>query len=78
MHRARKILNFSDWDRLGPDRQIGMLADVQGEIEEGVMPPSRYLRLHSDAKLTPEIRAALLSWMQGGVQAREQTESPGQ
>lgn len=74
VHRARKILNFSDWDRLGPDRQAEILADAQGEIEEGAMPPSRYLRLHRGAKLTPETKAALLSWMQGIVQAHEQTK----
>jgi hypothetical protein len=78
VHRARKILNFSDWDRLGPDRQAEMLADAQGEIEEGAMPPSRYLRLHREAKLTPETKAVLLLWMQGIVLAREQTKSPGQ
>ena len=74
VHRARKILNFSDWDRLGPDRQAEMLADAQGEIEEGAMPPSRYLRLHREAKLTPETKAALTLWMQGIVQAREHTK----
>jgi len=74
VHRGRKILNFSDWDRLGPDKQAEILADAQGEIEEGAMPPSRYLRLHREAKLTPETKAALLLWMQGVVQAREQTK----
>ena len=71
VHRARKILNFSDWDRLGPVRQAEMLVDAQGEIEEDAMPPSRYLRLHQEAKLTPETKAALMLWMQGIVQARE-------
>lgn len=78
VHRARKILNFSDWDRLGPDRQAELLADAQSEIEEGAMPPSRYLWLHREAKLTPETKAVLLLWMQGIVHAREQTRSPGQ
>jgi len=78
VHRARKTLNFSDWDRLGPTRQAEMLADAQGEIEEGAMPPSRYLRLHREAKLTPETKAVLLSWMQGILQASEQTRSPEQ
>ena len=74
VHRARKILNFSDWDRLGPDRQAEMLADARGEIDEGAMPPSRYLRLHREAKLTPETKAATMFWMQGIVQAREHTK----
>jgi hypothetical protein len=57
--------------------QTEMLADAQGEIEEGAMPPSRYLRLHQHAKLTSETKAALLLWMQGIVQARDQTRSAG-
>jgi hypothetical protein len=55
-----------------------MLADAQGEIEEGAMPPSRYLRLHREARLTPEAKAALLTWMESVVRAREQTKSQGQ
>jgi len=47
---ARQKLNFSEWDQGGKPREVDELWEV---LEKGEMPPSQYLLLHSEAKLTP-------------------------
>lgn len=48
---GRQILNFSEWDQGGKPREADELWEV---VQEGEMPPGRYLLLHPEAKLTSQ------------------------
>ena len=51
--RGRDELNFSDWDP-------GEADDAIEVIEEGSMPPDRYVLIHRDARLSARERSTLV------------------
>lgn len=57
VEEGRSVLNFSEWGRGGEGEESDELQEVVGE---GEMPPSQYLLLHSEAKLTQEERDQLI------------------
>lgn len=61
---ARQKLNFSEWDQGGKPREVDELWEV---LEKGEMPPSQYLLLHSEAKLTPAEVEQLIAGVQATV-----------
>jgi hypothetical protein len=60
---ARDHMNFSDWGARGRSVQ-----ELVRQIEQGNMPPARYLALHPEAKLSAEERAQLISGLQKSLQ----------
>ena len=57
---ARSNLNFSEWEtQKGTDTRL-----IKAMIETGAMPPSRYVMLHPEAKLTQFERAQLIQGME--------------
>jgi len=57
VREGRETLNFSDWK---PGSEISREPDEIAEvIYEGEMPPGNYLRMHPEARLTQEEKAAL-------------------
>jgi hypothetical protein len=64
---GRNRLNFSEWDK--PNTKPG---EIEESIREGNMPPAYYLLMHSEARLTQEETAKLLS----GLQATFQQDPP--
>ena len=52
---GRRKLNFSEWDL--PQRKA---SDAPEEVEKSEMPPTVYLPMHPEARLTPSERAALV------------------
>ncbi len=59
---GREELNFSAWDA----RQAEKAAKkIPSEIEKGDMPPTLYLLMHPEAKLTPEEKLRLVTWARG-------------
>lgn len=60
---ARSILNFTEWNRYTPLEQDGLIYLAVSAAENGQMPPSDYLWIHPDAKLTKEDKAVLKSWL---------------
>ena len=61
---GRERLNFSEWDQGGKPREADELWEV---IQRDSMPPSQYLLLHSEAKLTPQQKEQLVSGLQATV-----------
>src|SRR5437879_1842792 len=59
---ARKHLNLSRWDRLDTDEQRLALTAIATVIEDGEMPPSRYVVFHSEAKLSTEASVQVIEW----------------
>lgn len=78
---GRAALNFSEWQR--PQEEAGESAEA---LAEGEMPPSIYLLMHPEARLTQAERSALLAGLaatsdcpegegdQGDVEEREESE----
>lgn len=62
IREGRDDLNFSEWGSLSKRRQIGNLRKIREEVTKGDMPLKKYLLIHRDAKLSPEKKAALVSW----------------
>lgn len=60
---GRKHLNYSIWGTYKKERQAHKLEEMYSEVEEGEMPLSSYTLVHSDAKLTPEQKTALVNWL---------------
>jgi hypothetical protein len=65
VHEGRGILNFSEWNhpQSGAD-------EVMEVVEEGEMPPSYFLIMHPEARLTPEERDALAKGLDASVGPR--------
>ena len=62
VEHGRKHLNFSEWGSLDSAKQKKKLHEIVEEIEEGEMPLSSYLLLHSNAKLTDKEKEILINW----------------
>ena len=54
VEHGRDALNFSEWGERDDAH------DAAEAVEDGSMPPDRYVRLHSDARLSPAERQALI------------------
>lgn len=60
--RGREHLNFSTWGTLGEGNRKHLAMEIVEEIESGEMPLSGYIRLHSDAALSPDDVDVLHGW----------------
>jgi len=61
VHEGRQTINFSEWQNVrGEGRSAGEIAEV---IRSGWMPPSSYLSLHPNARLTQAEQDALIQGM---------------
>lgn len=63
---GREKMNFSEWGRAGGER--GQETDEIGEvIREGKMPPSSYLLLHPNARLSQAEKEALIRGLESSL-----------
>ena len=60
--RARKHLNLSRWDRLDTAEQRMLLTAIATVIENGEMPPGRYVVFHPEAKLSAGDSVQVIEW----------------
>jgi hypothetical protein len=74
VEEGREHLNFSTWVDLTEAKQKDALDEMWDEVEEGDMPLELYLRLHRDAKLSPEDIRAIEGWLSGLGVDTEQTD----
>jgi hypothetical protein len=80
VQRARKALNFSEWTTGAgstPGRAAGMLAAACAAVQGGIMPKSRYLYLHPDARLSPHEVELICSWSREQI-AQLRSNPPGE
>ena len=61
---GRQYLNFSDWGRA---REVHEIPEA---IQEGYMPPAKYLIMHPNAKLDQAEKDALISGMQATIRGQ--------
>lgn len=50
--RARKVLNFSEWEKLSPAEHQGKMYAILNMMQNGKMPLHEYTLLHPSAKIT--------------------------
>jgi hypothetical protein len=55
-------MNLSHWDEYAVEKREDILAEISAMIRSRQMPPSRYLRLHPDAKLSDEEINLIYKW----------------
>ena len=72
VERGRKALNFSPWGTRTQD--AGEAAET---VEDGSMPPDRYVRLHPHAKLSDEERQALIAALEAMDEGGGGNSGPG-
>lgn len=74
---GREHLNFSTWEQYTPERASRRLEDVVEMVQEGKMPLPSYLRLHSDAALSPENQSRIIEWARGLGGTMEENQGGG-
>ena len=61
---ARSVLNFTEWNKYTPMEQDGLIYLAVNAAVNNQMPPSDFLWIHPDAKLTNEDKTVLSNWLQ--------------
>jgi hypothetical protein len=62
VNEGREHMNFSEWGTYNITDQIDYLDNINKQVKKGDMPLSKYLLLHSDAKLTDAERELVCKW----------------
>lgn len=62
VHEGRGHLNFSEWQLLPYEKRVGLQSEIWDEVQSGKMPPSGYLAMHKNAKITDSDRSILKRW----------------
>lgn len=60
--KAKTKLKFEQLSELPTGKLIGKLEEIAEEVEEGEMPPARYLKKNPDKNLSEEEAKALIEW----------------
>jgi hypothetical protein len=63
--KGRKELNFSVWGEYSKAKRSSKADSMAEQVEEGKMPLPKYVRVHGDAKLSPEDVKAIREWADG-------------
>lgn len=72
VNEGKRKFNFDEFLSYPLKRQIKKLKEVSETVKEDEMPLTSYILIHQDAKLTPEQKAAIISWADG---VRKQVEN---
>jgi hypothetical protein len=67
VHEGRKVLNFSNWDKLSPADRKGKLWEAVNQVEQGAMPVASYTLVHNNAKVSKQDLAVLKKYLAGMV-----------
>jgi hypothetical protein len=62
VQQGRSHMNLSHWDQYCVEKREDILVEISAMIRSRQMPPSRYLRLHPDAKLSDEEIDLIYKW----------------
>lgn len=62
VNAGRRELNFSNWGQYSLKRRKKLKREIGEAIAKGEMPLGIYLWMHSEATLTPEIKAVIVRW----------------
>lgn len=59
---AKKAVQFDLWDDYRVTKKIGILGKIGEVVEEGKMPPTKFLEKNPDRKLSAEQQKLLVEW----------------
>ena len=59
---AVKALDFKEWDKYRLTKQVALLGDICKMLEEGKMPPKKYLEYKPDRKLSEAEKKMICDW----------------
>lgn len=65
VEEGREHLNFSEWGNLTRQKIARKKEHIWEEVKEGGMPLSKYLWMHSDAKLSQKDKDIIRDWTGG-------------
>ena len=60
--KALEAVNFEEWDSYRLTKKVGTLGEMAEVLEEGKMPPARFLERNPDAALTDAQKKILVDW----------------
>ncbi|MBN1985138.1 MAG: heme-binding domain-containing protein [Prolixibacteraceae bacterium] len=66
---AKEELDFKTFDTLSKVKKVGALRHIAEVVEEGEMPPKRFLERFPDRKLTEEEAKVLTEWVKKEAEA---------
>jgi len=61
--KAVNALDFKKWDQLKPTKKVGALNDIKEVLEEGAMPPEKFLNRYPEKALKEEDKETILKWV---------------
>lgn len=61
---GRRHVNFSEWNKLSPEKKNRVKEELLEEITEDEMPLLSYRIMHADAKLSEEQKSILKEWVE--------------
>jgi hypothetical protein len=76
VEKARSFMDFSKWSSYSTARRRGYAMAISAAVEGGLMPPERYLLLHSEARLSGAERQKIREWAFGFVSASRGRSAP--
>lgn len=62
--RARKDLDFSEWDTYSNRKKERLLTSIKKQIETKAMPPPSYTLMHKNARLNEVQAKILIHWIE--------------
>lgn len=85
VNEGKEHLNFSHWSLYIPEKQHKLLKKIMEDVEEGEMPLSSYLIIHSNARISDSQKELLKIWATylmveienaGGINKSNEAEDP--
>lgn len=64
IHDGKKELNFSEFENYSQRRKRNKLSSIISQINDDKMPPSSYLLLHKNAKLSESEKLLITNWVE--------------
>lgn len=65
VNNGRRNINFSEWDKYSDKERTKIFEEIIEEIEDGEMPPGKYLLFHPDAEVSTSQLNILKKFVKG-------------
>jgi hypothetical protein len=60
--KAKMKWNYEKMSSYSKSKLVAKLSKIEDKVEEGKMPPAKFLRKHPEHKLSPEDKETLTAW----------------
>ena len=62
---GREVINFSNWQDYSPEERRMFASEIAHAVRSRAMPPSKYIWIHPEARLSEADREVLQQWARG-------------